>query len=531
MGTSSAVLGDRRLSVLLPAALAVAALLLLFVRLGGPTLADWDESVYAQIAKEMVQSGDWLTTRWADLLFFDKPPLSFWFEGALFQLFGISEFAARAPSALAGVGLVIVTFLLARRAYGTPAALIASVILLVSHGFLFYARYATLDITLSLFSMLAVYGFVRAREGSQAWWLLSGATLGLAVMTKSAAAWLPIAAIAIGLILDGEARRRIRPPALVGALVAFLIVAAPWHLYMYATYGEPFVRGYFGQIIVARVTGGHLQNREDALYYVSVLAGDFYPWVFLLPLGIGFGIADARRRASLSVVLVAMVVLTVFAYSVILVKLPWYMVITYSPAAILVAGFITNTIWPRRTTAILMGSAALVAVLLASASASIFEIFTTRVAYLLALLAIAVAVPIVWSRSRPDLLGTRLIASLLVMMMLASANVARPVLSLQPEAPAILARQAATSATGRTATLWAIDHYPSLVFYSGRTVNVYLETTAFAASLPRGTPVEAILRKDQAAQMAQCCELTTLAEQDDYVYVRITTRPSIGAAP
>ena len=478
--------------------------------------------MYAQVAKQMAQSGDWLTTRWADTLFFDKPPLAFWFEGALFKTFGVSELAARTPSALAGVGVVVLTFGLARRAYGTVAGVIAALILLVSHGFLYYARYATLDTMLLFFAMLAVYGYARARQGRQAWWLVVGAALGLALMTKSAAAWVPIAAIGLGLVLDRDARRRVSVPAVLSAAAVFVVVAAPWHLYMYALYGEPFVRSYFGQIVLARAFGGHLENREDTFYYLSVLGMDFYPWIFLLPLGLVFGVADALRRASLSIVLVLMTVFTVIAYSLVQVKLPWYLVIAYSPAAILIAGVVTNTLWPRRLTVALIGVAALGAAVLASVSAGVDDLVTIRVAYLLALLLVAAAIPVLWSLRRRDLLPVRLAAALLIFLGLASANVARPVLALPSEPYAALARLAASSST---APVWTFDHYPSVVFYTGgRPVNTYLQLSDFVAALPKATAVESIIRKDEAAALTQCCDVTTVAERDNYVYARITKR-------
>jgi 4-amino-4-deoxy-L-arabinose transferase-like glycosyltransferase len=524
---TSPIWNDRRVAILLPIAFGLVAAVLLFYRLNSPALQDWDEAVYAQVSRQMADTGDWLTTRWADTLFFDKPPFVFWLEGTLFRIFGVTEFAARTPSALAGIGVVVLTFLVARRAYGTIAAIVAALLLVVSHGFLYYARYATLDTTLTFFSMLAVYGYARARAGRQTWWLLVGAALGFAIMTKSAAAWVPMLSIGLAFLLDREARRRFSVPAILGAAAAFLIVAAPWHLYMYAQYGEPFVRSYFGAIVLARAFGGHLENREDVFYYLSVLGSDFFPWIFVLPLGIAFGVADALRRASLSIVLVLITVFTVIVYSLVQVKLPWYMVIAYPPAAILIGGFVTNTLWPRRVTVALIGVAAFVAVILSSVAAGVDELVTSRVAYLLALLVVAIVVPVVWSLRRRDLLAVRLTAALVILLVLASANVSRPVLSLPSEPYTALAQQAAApaGATGRGATVWTTEHYPTVVFYSGgRPVNTVSPLADFITALPKATAVDSILRTDQIAALGQCCDVTTLSQRDNYVYARITKR-------
>ena len=83
----------------------VVAAIFLFYRLGVPPLKNWDEAIYAQVAKEITQSGDLLTLHWQHADWLEKPPLTFWIMAALFRVFGISEFSARAVSALAGVEL------------------------------------------------------------------------------------------------------------------------------------------------------------------------------------------------------------------------------------------------------------------------------------------------------------------------------------------------------------------------------------------------------------------------------------------
>src|SRR5919107_2084971 len=108
---------ERVSSNLLPLSLlvSVAAFALLW-KLGASSLAAWDEAIYAQVSKEMARGGDWLTPHWAHQPWFEKPPLLIWTTAILFKLFGVSEFWARAASALSGVALVVVTYLSARLA-------------------------------------------------------------------------------------------------------------------------------------------------------------------------------------------------------------------------------------------------------------------------------------------------------------------------------------------------------------------------------------------------------------------------------
>ena len=91
----------------------IASFMLLW-RLGNGTLADWDEAIYAQISKETVLSGDWLTLHWGFKPWFDKPPLLMWVTEMFYQLFGVNEFWVRAASAFSGIGLVVITYLIGK---------------------------------------------------------------------------------------------------------------------------------------------------------------------------------------------------------------------------------------------------------------------------------------------------------------------------------------------------------------------------------------------------------------------------------
>src|SRR5437867_2873148 len=87
----------------------------LFLYLGNGSLASWDEAIYASVAKEIIQSGNWLKFTLGGEPWTDKPPLAIWVTAVFYKLFGINEFSARFFSALCGLGTVIVTYLLGRK--------------------------------------------------------------------------------------------------------------------------------------------------------------------------------------------------------------------------------------------------------------------------------------------------------------------------------------------------------------------------------------------------------------------------------
>src|SRR5436190_12063802 len=108
---------------------AAGAFLLYFFGLGRTPLLDPDEPVYGQIAREMVQSGNWLTPHLAGKPWFDKPPLFYWAEAASMALLGPTELAARLPSALAAVLLALLVMGMGRRLYGPRAGWAAAAVL------------------------------------------------------------------------------------------------------------------------------------------------------------------------------------------------------------------------------------------------------------------------------------------------------------------------------------------------------------------------------------------------------------------
>jgi 4-amino-4-deoxy-L-arabinose transferase-like glycosyltransferase len=87
------------------------AVFISFFRLGSVTLFDVDEAVFAQATKEMIENADWITPTYNGENRYDKPILFYWLMAASYKVFGINEFAARFPSALSGVLLVLSVFL------------------------------------------------------------------------------------------------------------------------------------------------------------------------------------------------------------------------------------------------------------------------------------------------------------------------------------------------------------------------------------------------------------------------------------
>ncbi|HEX8502508.1 MAG TPA: glycosyltransferase family 39 protein [Pyrinomonadaceae bacterium] len=318
--------------------LLVAALALLW-GLGRGSLAAWDEAIYAQVSKEVARGGDWLTLHWEYRPWFEKPPLFMWVTALFYRLFGVGEFWARAPSALSGVALVWVTYLVGKRAYGGRVGVLAGAVLLTCYHFLSFSRFGTTDVMLTLFASLALYAYLRLSDGGGRWWYPAWSSCALALMVKGAGALVAPAAIALALALDGRTGDALRSKHFRrGALLALLIVA-PWHALMYAWHGRAFVDEYFGYHVFARATRTLEGHPSGYLYFAGKLLDGFFPWCLLVPSAAVSEVRRWRRGESRAKVLLLFGALVFGVYTLIPTRRPWYIVPLYPALAVLVARF------------------------------------------------------------------------------------------------------------------------------------------------------------------------------------------------
>jgi len=321
----------------------VLSVFVLLVRLDHGSLDDWDEAVYTQMAREMLQTGDWLVPQWGYEPFPHKPPLYIWFVASSFKSPGISEFSARLPSALAGIALVVLTYAIGRAVYGRAAGLLAGVLLLTSSGFVWFARYVTIDTTVTRFIYLAIGGYRRITYHRQpAYWYVVWGAVALAFLTKSAAAFVGVAPIVVDVLMYRNVRltlgsRHFWGGALIGALVLI-----PWHGNMYYRLSSEFIDQYVFVNVLNRTTSTVDGNSGDGFYCLRVLYVQFLPWVFLLPLALARALIQYRVSPPGERLMVMLTFLPLVTYSSFDTKLPWYLTPVYPAAMILVASLLVG---------------------------------------------------------------------------------------------------------------------------------------------------------------------------------------------
>jgi 4-amino-4-deoxy-L-arabinose transferase-like glycosyltransferase len=202
-----------------------------FVALFRPPLLDDADATHAEAAQHMVLTGDWVTLKVDGIRYLEKPPLPYWLVAGLYRIFGQNVFSTHLPNAFAVLGCAWLAWLWGRRGWGRRAGFYAALGMLTAIGPFLFTRFAIPEAVLTFLLLLALYAFLTGLESRQpvriyAMWI----ALALAVLTKGLVAPVFFAAAAFPYLLVSGQWRRWRDLRPFSGLLAFLAVAAPWHI-------------------------------------------------------------------------------------------------------------------------------------------------------------------------------------------------------------------------------------------------------------------------------------------------------------
>lgn len=335
-----AIAHDVRLQRILIAAVG----LLLFVPfLGSVRLFDWDEINFAECAREMIVTGDYLHMQIDYRPFTEKPPLFVWTQALSMHIFGINEFAARLPNAVVGVVTLLVLHSIGRRLHGNVFGLLWPLVYagtLLPH---FYARSGIIDPMFNLFIFLAIWQAIRGELDGASRNVAAGMYAGLAVMTKGP--------VGLGLVIltviaqwiagkRGAAAARPFPAASIATIIGIAcILPALWLGIDAAANGPKFLieNLHYQWRLLTQGEAGHAQP----WYYHSVvlLIGCFPTSIFFLAsLRRRQVVSDSERAMRRWMIALFFVVLVVF--SAVTTKIVHYSSMTYIPMTYLAAMWI-----------------------------------------------------------------------------------------------------------------------------------------------------------------------------------------------
>lgn len=219
------------------AVLLVASAVYLGCIISPPSLMDDVDAVQAQIARNMLASGDWVTPHLDGVVYLEKSPLVYWLMATSYAVFGVHDWAARIPIALAAIALCWATSAFGIWAFGRRAGLYAGLCMATCVGLFLFTRILIPDVILTLAITIAMWAFLRALDEEEPHPRFCAAvvavSLGLGLLLKSLIGFVfPCAAALLYLYATGQlfskrAWKRLYP--LTGALIV-LAVAVPWHV-------------------------------------------------------------------------------------------------------------------------------------------------------------------------------------------------------------------------------------------------------------------------------------------------------------
>jgi 4-amino-4-deoxy-L-arabinose transferase-like glycosyltransferase len=273
------------------------AWIVVFWRLGYPSLLDPDEALYAELTREMLRSGSWLVPLLDGKPFIDKPVLFHWLQGAAVAVLGESEFAARVPSAIAALALFAITRWAGIALLGVETGEWGAIMFATIPATFALSSIGLFDMVFTAFLFGAVACLlVGAKERRPRIVVAGYGLLTLAVMTKGPVALLLVALFCGSAWLAGGSLRAslqdVRWPA---GLMLSTLAASPWFVWMDGRFGADFVQGYVlaGNLFYFTQPASFSQRAISHVYYARAFAGAFFPWSAIL---VGRAIDLIRRR-------------------------------------------------------------------------------------------------------------------------------------------------------------------------------------------------------------------------------------------
>ena len=315
--------------------------------LGVRTLVPPDEGRYAEMAREMFVTGDWITTRLNGIKYFEKPPLQTWMNALSFAAFGLGEWQARLWTGLCGIIGVCMTAYAGKRVFGPRVGLYAGLVLASSLFWLASGQINSLDMGLSGMMTIVLMSLLIAQRDEATpterrnWMLLCWAGMALAVLAKGLIGVVLPGAVLVLYSLCARDWRIWTRLHLVKGLLVFFAIATPWFVLVALRNPEQphffFIHEHFQRFLMK----GH--KREGAWYYFLVLLiPGILPWIGVLPqsLAAAFKRQEGTFQPRLMVLIWALFITFFFSYSTS--KLPGYIVPIFPALALLIALFLES---------------------------------------------------------------------------------------------------------------------------------------------------------------------------------------------
>lgn len=268
---------------------------LFLTRLGHFPFKDYDEATYALVSAEMVESGYYIHFTHDRSPWIDKPPLLFWLIGGSVHILGFNEFALRLPEALIGIASIFLTYAFARSLTNNKTvAFLSACILLTTSQFVYSAREVRFDVPVSCAILFALYSFFRGWQ-KPLWYAGMGISIAAAILFKSTfVVFIPILILIFSFTYHEW--KWLKQPSFWLSIFGGLLLAAPWHIAQYHTYGSAFLQTYLGLNGLRRYTDPFLGGANASpIYFFRIATKLIEPWFAVFSLGLLWVVVQRKK--------------------------------------------------------------------------------------------------------------------------------------------------------------------------------------------------------------------------------------------
>jgi 4-amino-4-deoxy-L-arabinose transferase-like glycosyltransferase len=319
--------------------------IIFLLNLNGWELWNPDEPRYAQVAREMRDTGEWILPHLNSEIYPDKPPLFFWLI-AFFSFFtgGVTEVSARLPSALAAVGCIFLTYFIGKRLFDARAGFIATLVLLTSVEFFWLGRRANIDMTLTLFILLTLTFFylgLEEKKRSRSFYLTPFLFMGLGVLTKGPVGFILPSLIIFSYLAVTRNLKHLKKLEIPWGMLLFAGIVLAWLIPACIRGGEAYTNEILFTQNVDRFFDAWNHERPF-YYYLYTFPEGFIPWVILLPGAFlwGFSKENQEDRPKFNFPLCWFLTIFIF-FSLSTSKRNLYLLPLYPAASILIGNFLS----------------------------------------------------------------------------------------------------------------------------------------------------------------------------------------------
>jgi len=299
-----------------------------------------DEGRYAEIAREMLVTGDWVTPRYNGYKYFEKPPLQAWATAATFQVFGIGDWQARLWTAITGFLTILAVGFTGARIFNARAGWLGALVLASSPMWIIAGHLNSLDMGLSSFLVAALCSLLlaqnsQAKKDCRNWMWACWILMGLATLSKGVIGAAIPAMVFIAYSLstwDWKIWSRLH---LISGTILFLAITAPWFI-LVAQRNPEFLEFFFIHEHLQRFTEDAHSRTGPIYYFVPLLLLGLLPWVLQIPGSIIQAWNERKHYFSSGWLLVCWFVVIFAFFSVSRSKLPGYIIPIFPALALLI---------------------------------------------------------------------------------------------------------------------------------------------------------------------------------------------------